>query len=231
MSGPAFPAAFLNAAGLNRQHVFALAELPAAVLDTLQPRPEERQLILLGHAGRRLWECVQAAKVAGGQPIDDYCRQTVARWFAEQLPGHGYRLPYPGDAPIGLQALGRLAGWHHASPFMVGVDGEWGSWFAYRAVILCDTDFPPSPRAERANPCLSCADQPCIAGCPAGAVGAPFDLARCSAERLRPASACAYDCLARQACPVGAEHRYADDQMRHVYGQSLAMLRTCAAGK
>jgi hypothetical protein len=30
---------------------------------------------------------------------------------------------------------------------------------------------------------------------------------------------------------VGAEHRYADDQMRHVYAQSLAMLRKYSAEK
>lgn len=231
MSDSVFPRAYFDRTGLNRQHVFTVAELPAEMVASLQPLPEERQLILLGHAGRRLWDCVQAAGGDSAQPIDDYCRRTVAGWFAEQLPGHRYRLPYPGDAPIGLQALGKLAGWHHASPFMIGVDGEWGSWFAYRAVILCDTDFPPSPVAERLNPCLSCADQPCIAACPAGAAGSPFNLARCSAERLGPASACAYGCLARNACPVGRQHRYADEQMRHVYGQSLAMLRQYTAGK
>lgn len=225
MNGQAFPAAFFAAAGLNRQHVFNLGELPADILGGLEPRPEERQLILLGHAGRHLWDCVQAAGLPGEHPIDDYCRQTVARCFAEQLPGTAYRLAYPGAAPVGLQALGTLAGWHHPSPFMIGVDRRWGSWFAYRAVILCATDFAPTPVVDHGSPCTDCREPPCIAACPAGAAGTPFNLQACADERLHEDSPCAYGCLARNACPVGSEHRYAEAQIRHSFALSLAMLR------
>lgn len=228
MSGAVFPGDSFTAAGLNRQHVFALANLPDDLRTGLQPQSDEQRLILLGHAGRRLWDCVQAAGAGGEHPIDDYCRQTIARLFAEHLPSHRYRLLYPGhgpNGPVGLQALGKLAGWHHASPFMVGIDAEWGSWFAYRAVILCTADFPPTPVVERRNPCLDCRDRPCIAACPAEAAGASFRLDRCIDERLRSASPCAYRCLARDACPVGAEHRYAEAQIRHSYARSLPMLR------
>lgn len=225
MNGHAFPAAFFAAAGLNRQHVFNIDELPADILGGLEPRPDERQLILLGHAGRHLWDCVQAAGLPGEHPIDDYCRQTVARCFAEQLPGTTFRLAYPGAAPVGLQALGTLAGWHHPSPFMIGVDRRWGSWFAYRAVILCATDFVPTAVVDHGSPCIDCREQPCIGACPAGAVGNSFDLPRCAEERLRPGSDCACGCLARNACPVGAEHRYDEAQIRHSFALSLQMLR------
>lgn len=225
MSGQPFPGAFFAAAGLNRQHVFNVGELPADLIAGLEPRPEERQLILLGHAGRQLWDCVQAAGLPGEHPIDDYCRQTVARFFSEHLPDRPYRLPYPGDTPVGLQALGTLAGWHHPSPFMIGVDRHWGSWFAYRAVILCATDFAPTATINHGSPCIDCREQPCIASCPAGAAGNRFDLPACADERLRPGSDCAYGCLARNACPVGAEHRYAEAQIRHSFALSLQMLR------
>lgn len=225
MNGQAFPAAFFAAAGLNRQHVFNLGELPADILGGLEPRPDERQLILLGHAGRHLWDCVQAAGLPGEHPIDDYCRQTVARCFAEQLPGTAYRLAYPGAAPVGLQALGTLAGWHHPSPFMIGVDRRWGSWFAYRAVILCATDFAPTPVVDHGSPCTDCREPPCIAACPAGAAGTPFNLQACADERLHEDSPCAYGCLARNACPVGSAHRYDASQTRHSFALSLAMLR------
>jgi hypothetical protein len=219
-----FPGDHFAATGLNHQHIFALADLPADLRTGLQPQPDEQRLILLGHAGRQLWDCVQAAGTGGQHPIDDYCRQTIARLFAEHLPGHRYRLLYPGKAPVNLQALGKLAGWHHTSPFMVGIDAKWGSWFAYRALILCTADFLPTPAIERRNPCLSCHSQPCIAACPAEAAGDPFRLDRCIDERLRPGSPCAYGCPARNACPVGAKHRYAETQIRHSYAQSLPML-------
>ena len=225
MSGAVFPGDDFAAAGLNRQHVFALADLPADLRAALPAQLDEQRLILLGHAGRRLWDCVQAAGTGGRHPIDDYCRQSIARLFAEHLPGHRYRLLYPGETPVGLQALGKLAGWHHASPFMVGIDGEWGSWFAYRALILCTADFPPTAAAERCNPCRDCHQRPCIAACPAEAAGDPFRLDRCIDQRLRPNSPCALACPARNACPVGAEHRYSSAQMRHAYALSLATLR------
>ncbi len=226
----ALPDAWLSARGLNRQAVFDLATLPADILAMLAPQADERQLILLGHGGRRLWDCVLESEIGGADPIDDYTQANLARWFAERLPGKRYRLLYPGNVPIGLQSLGRLAGWHHATPFMLGIDAHWGTWYAYRAVLLADTDFPAFSEVDRDNPCLSCAAQPCIAACPAQALGgAAFDLPACIAQRLRADSACAFACPARLACPVGPEHRYSSAQMAHSYGISLAMLREYAA--
>jgi len=225
MNAPAaFPGEFLDAAGLNRQHVFQIAGLPNEVLAPLELGTHDAQLILIGHAGRRLWECLGESGTPGQDPIDDYTVSTVRQWFAEHLPDHRYRIVYPGSGHIGLQQLGTLAGWHHPSPFMVGIDHHWGSWFAYRCAVLTDTCFPPTIPAERNSPCINCAGQPCIAACPAGATGDSFDLIACADERLRPASACALGCLARQACPVGTQHRYDEAQIRHSYSRSLTML-------
>ncbi len=223
---PPLPATDLAAAGLNRQHVFDLAALPDDIVARLDRQPGERQLILIGHGGRRLWECVQAANVSGPDPIDDYTIATLQHWFAAHVPNQRYRILYPGDAPIGLQALGQLAGWHSPSPFMVGVDAEWGSWYAYRAVVVADTDFCPSEAVHRSSPCATCQNPPCIAACPAGALtGGQFNVEFCSRYRLSPASPCALGCPARQACPVGAEHRYDEAQIQHSYSRSLAVLR------
>lgn len=220
------PGDFLNEAGLNRQFVFDLSQLPAEMLEGLEPASSERQLILLGHGGRRLWECVLAAGITSEHPIDDYSIRSVERWFAEHLPGHRYRILFPGERAIGLQALGKLAGWHHPSPIMVGVDREWGSWYAYRAVIMADTDFAPSVPEEQLSPCPTCDTQPCIGACPANALkDGEFNLDICSRYRLLPESACAHGCLARQACPVGSRHRYDDAQIRHSYSRSLAVIR------
>lgn len=231
----AFPADRLDDAGLNRQAIFARAALPADLLAALAaitgPDDGWRQLILVGHGGRRLWDCVQAAKIDSPHPIDDYTIRTIEHCFAARLPEHRYRLIYPGEHhPVGLQQLGRLAGWHQPSPFMVGVDGRWGSWFAYRAVILADTDFAPTPPEISASPCATCAEQPCLAACPADALrDGSLRLAKCVAFRQQPDSPCAYTCLARLACPVGAEHRYDEAQLHHSYSRSLAMIRHYAA--
>jgi len=224
------PAGPLAAAGLNRQHVFDLAALPAQITATLGATAGFRQLILLGHGGKRLWECVQAAGGAGGDPVDDHCARVVADWFSAELPGHRYRIVYPGSAPLPLQRIGALAGWHHPTPFMVGIDPEWGPWWAYRAVVLADTGFCPSLAVDRGSPCTSCQATPCITACPAAAMdGGRFALEQCIAYRMRDDSKCIHTCLARIACPVGSEHRYDDDQLRHAYSISLRTLRATAS--
>ena len=227
---PLLPSATLDAAGLNRQHVFDIADLPAEVAATLGDTTGFRQLILIAHGGRGLWDCIQAAGQAGEHPVDDYAVGIIRRWCADALPGRRTRLLYPGDAPVPLQRLGILAGWHHAAPFMVGVDITWGPWWAYRAALLADSDFCASRAVDRASPCAGCAKRPCISACPAGAMDAGrFALETCLAFRRQTASPCAFTCLARAACPVGAEHRYDAAQLRHSYGQSLTLARPAAA--
>lgn len=227
MSLPALD--LLMNAGLNRQHVFNLADLPAELVAPLQPAAHERQLILFSHAGRRLWECVQAEGIRSEHPIDEYSVRTVERWLAQTLPAARARFVFPqslGSQRIGLQRLGKIAGWHQPAPFMVGIDAVWGSWFAYRAAILTDTDLPASAPVDNGYPCKRCHDKPCIAACPANALaGGTFNLAACNAGRLAPDSACALGCTARSACPVGAEHRYDDSQIRHSAAGSLAAIR------
>ena len=215
-----FPDGPLNRQGLNRQAVFDVADLPADIRSNLAA--DSGQLILIGHGGKRLWDAVKAAGQPTGNPIDDFTVTTLERWFADFLPGKHYQILYPGDQPIGLQALGKLAGWHQPSPFMVGIDREWGSWFAYRAVVLADTNFQPTSAVERSNPCDSCPSKVCISSCPAGALNeAEFSLAKCLAYRQQPDSKCRFTCLARVSCPVGSEHQYSEEQLHHTYSISL----------
>lgn len=216
----------LDAAGLNRLHVFDLADLPADIGLPDDAHRHYRQLLLIGHAGRKLWSAVQQEQPTGPDPIDDFTQRHTRAWLAQAAPGAAHRFLYPGDHPVGLQRLGQLAGWHHPSPFMIGIDPVWGSWFAYRAAVLSETDFAPTPKAERISPCPTCASRPCIAACPADALqDGKFNLDACSTWRLRENSPCATSCLARLACPVGREHRYDTAQIRHSYGISLAWLQ------
>lgn len=228
-TAPVFPHQALDAAGLNRQAIIDLAALPAdlrARLAAVEPLDGYRQLILIGHGGPRLWTCVQAAGLDSPDPIDDYTRQTVHRCL-DALPGIRYHLLYPGECPLDLQRLGQLAGWHHPSPFMVGIDAHWGSWSAYRALLLANTRFPPTARTDHGHPCPDCTAKPCLPACPAGAIGAAgFNLAACLEYRKQPGSACRLSCQARLACPIGREHRYPDEQIAHSYAISLRMIET-----
>jgi len=222
-----FPGAALDRYGLNRQAVFDLADLPGDIVDSIAGGTTGyRQLILLGHGGRALWEAVRKSGIGGRDPIDDFTLRTIGQWMAECQPDNRYAILYPGPQPIALQRLGALAGWHHASPFMVGIDAEWGTWYAYRAVVLADTRFAPSPAVDRSSPCAGCQTRPCIAACPASAMAdGAFLLQKCVAWRKLDSSPCAITCLARVACPVGSDHRYTAEQLAHTYSISLQAIR------
>jgi len=226
-AGPHAPTfAALTRCGLNLHAVIDAAALPAAVHDALlrdfAPEHAARQVILIGNAGPTLWRSLQAAGAHGSDPIDDFSLRAVSDWFAAQCPGHRHTVLYPGERPVGLQALGRLAGWHHATPFKVGILPHWGSWFAYRVALLADTALPLTAPLASDSPCARCADRPCVTSCPAQAMAdGEFALARCIAQRRQPDSPCRSACPARDACPMGRDQRYDDDHVRHTYEASL----------
>jgi hypothetical protein len=220
------PFAMLDAQGLNLHAVFNMRDLPASILDTLPPQEHDyRQLLLIGHGGTLLWRRLALSGMTGEHPVDTFSRTRIAAWLEREHPGRAYCFVYPGPAPVGLQRLGELAGWHHASPFMLGVNQDWGSWFAYRAVVLADTHLDPTPPGQGPSPCDSCATHACVSQCPARALDQGYDLQACLDYRLQPDSACRDRCLARNACPAGAAHRYSDAQIGYHYGLSLKMVK------
>jgi hypothetical protein len=219
----------LNDVGLNLQAVLDLEALPAEMLAALRgrhdPHHRYRQLILIGHAGKTLWNAVKTSGIRSEHPIDEFSVKTVEQWFAAHFANRAHAVIYPGDSPLGLQALGKIAGWHHTSPLMIGIQQTWGTWYAYRVVVLADTDLPSTPVLNSESPCVSCANKVCIAACPADALaGGMFDLSKCLSYRKEASSHCKATCVARVTCPVGSEHRYDDEQLHHVYSNSLKMI-------
>lgn len=231
----------LNQAGLNCHAVFEIATLPTELRENLLaqcPQADHfQQLILLGHGGTTMWQALQEKNVeqqrgsamdrnSEEHPIDDFSIATVQRFLQTEWTGCAYEIVYPGSRTIGLQALGKQAGWHHQSPFMVGINAHFGSWFAYRVVVLANTQLALTPKIEIASPCSHCSDKVCIAACPAQALNdGQFNLNKCLDYRQQTASLCEKTCVARVACPVGEVHRYSEAQINYHYGRSINMIR------
>ncbi|MBC7173450.1 MAG: hypothetical protein H5U40_13505 [Polyangiaceae bacterium] len=213
--------------GLDLRAALEVSALPREMRAALrQSRPDEpdfRQMLIVAHAGRAFWQSLTASGIQSEDPVDDFTLRVIETWLATHLPGVRHRVLYPrGDCPLSLRALGALVGWHHASPFRIGILPEWGTWFAYRAVVLADSDFMPTVPVALESPCTACAQRVCVSRCPAGALtGDALDLQRCIAYRRLPGSPCRETCLARTSCPVGAEHRYTDEQLHYHYGRSM----------
>ncbi len=180
------------------------------------------QLLVFGHGGHSLWQHV---KIEGEDPIDQFSVSQLTR-FMERINCADYEFLYPGDH-LNLLDIGSQLGWYHISPMGIGINPQFGTWFAFRGVIAANTDYELSAKQTHDSPCVTCSDKPCVDACPVGAVQreGSFKLDRCITERTREGSGCAHQCLARNACPVGTEHQYTAEQIRYHYGRSLASIK------
>lgn len=221
---PVFHHEPLTEKGLNLHAIFNIKDLPGEFGDIQDS--SFSQLIILGHGGKKMWSELNKANIESENPVDDFSIKVATDYFRAQLPIHKFKIIYPGEDVIGLRVLGELAGWHHDSPFRIGVNREWGSWFAYRVVVLADTDYLPSEKWRDNSPCDACSEKPCISACPVDALSSgSLSLEKCIQYRKVDASLCANTCHSRCACNVGVQHRYTDEQLHYHYSVSLRMIK------
>ena len=235
------PSSLLNNAGLNCHAVFDIAALTPEVSELLIARCPQaasyRQLILIGHGGTAFWHALQASGMdltrnEVDHPVDDFTVSVIQDYLQSECAGADYEIVYPGSYTVSLQELGKLALWHHPSPFMVGINSTFGSWFAYRAVVLANTDLPATTPVHTESPCASCVAKPCINSCPAHALDdGQFNLQKCLSYRQQTDSACKTTCVARTSCPVASEHRYSEAQINYHYGRSMKVIEAFKMAK
>jgi hypothetical protein len=233
----------LSIQGLNLHAVFDLDKLPAELLDKLELSKEQKvhysQLILIGHAGRKLWtELVRSMpaiehssnhELIDDEPIDHYSHGHVTQFFKQRFSDSDYKVIFPTlvDTPfkLDLQALGQLAGWHQPSPMAIGINPEWGTWFAYRSVVLVNSQFATNFIQSTNSLCNTCDTKDCVSNCPAKAVNTNgFNLNACITYRKLKHSKCQDKCIARLACPVSTQNQYCTSQVRYHYLHSFKLI-------
>jgi hypothetical protein len=189
-----------------------------------------RTLVLIGNAGPALYEAFFAAgETTVDNPLDDWTRRILLP-IAERF---GARAAFPSDGPpwLPFQRWAMRAEGVKASPLGVLIHPEFGLWHAYRAALVFDRMLDLLPARFRAHPCDTCETRPCLTTCPVGAVTAQgYAVDNCAAHvASRDGKACrSIGCLARRACPVGADHLYPDRAMAFhmaafVRGRGLAI--------
>ncbi len=215
----------LESAGLN---LFSI--LASATIDEPGVPDNSESLLLIGSAGVDLWKKMPVSFLDRENPIDEYSRQRVAEILQRELPGEDCRILFPAaslsDPLPSLQKLGEIAGWHSPSPLGLGINEQFGLWFAYRAVVSVARPLTASRLDERPSPCVSCVEKPCVSSCPASAItfGRHPDLKSCVQFRAKSASPCAERCLSRLGCPVATQWRYSQEQLSYFYRRSLPTL-------
>jgi hypothetical protein len=181
-----------------------------------------RSIVVIGNIGGAIWDRFRAEEPSGPDPLDRWTRD-VLRPLAASF-GAGF--VHPSDEPFQpFQRWAQRADDVWQSPIGLLIHPEHGLWHAYRGAFL----FPEvvdglPPVGVRLSPCVTCADRPCLAGCPVGAFGPPldpggppaYDVGACAGHVRSGADPRCIDagCAARLACPVNVGGRYGSDQMR-----------------
>jgi len=181
-----------------------------------------KTVVMIGNAGPEMWR--QFARSTDVEQDSDPLDRWISRVVGEIAVGLAAVPLYPSEGPPyhPFQRWARRAEQVWPSPIGPLVHIEFGLWHAYRAALLFPVDLAyPRPRPAP-SPCDSCADKPCLQGCPVDAL-APggYDVAACAGHlgSGNGRDCLTGACLARRACPLGRSYHYLPDQahfhMRH----------------
>jgi len=175
-----------------------------------------RTLVLIGVAGRRGWDAFAASPEARDgvdHPLDRFGRRVIDALGAEL--GAVALYPFGGPPHWPFQRWALRAEPVHPSPIGALIHPTYGLWHSYRGALGFSQALDVPAFEASASPCDACRERPCLSACPVGAFSADgYDVAACAAHLKSPAGADCITggCLARRACPVGAEQAHRPDQ-------------------
>lgn len=187
-------------------------------------------ICLVGHGGGGFWPRFEAWRQLhpeAPEPLDDWSKSVIGPVAAL----FGGEAVFPSDRPWHpFQQWAMAAERLKPSPLGLLIHPEFGLWHGYRGAILFDAaalaklgvvePWKPddAPAGSSTHPCDSCESKPCLSACPVGAFSPDgFDVNSCRAYLTTDAGGegcMTTGCLARDACPVGREHRYGAAQIR-----------------
>jgi hypothetical protein len=180
---------------------------------------QARTVVLLGNIGGSIWPAFSAWHSKRGRdvanPLDAWSVDII-RPVAQSLGGQAY---FPSEKPWQpFQQWAMRGEGLKASPLGVLIHPHYGLWHGYRGAIGFAERIGESSIPFERHPCDDCVEKPCLATCPADAVRATvFDVPACRSHIRSPAgkAGCMLSgCIARNACPIGVEHRYPLEQLQ-----------------
>lgn len=185
-------------------------------------------VVLISHMGSSLWPAFREWQAGqsdrgGSDPLDAWSKAVIGPVAAAL----GATAWYPSDPPWQpFQQWAMRAEGLRPSPLGILIHPQFGLWHGYRGALGFAHALGQIDQPKGAHPCDDCQDRPCLSTCPVTAVAVSgFDVASCRTHLRTTAgdqTCMTVGCLARAACPVGAEYRYVDDQLRfHMDALSL----------
>ncbi|MEM7169003.1 MAG: hypothetical protein AAF530_02465 [Pseudomonadota bacterium] len=178
--------------------------------------PPAQTVVLLGNVGSSIWpQFSHSTEALDGQPdpLNRWSTRVIGE-MAEALGGVPH-YPFGGPPYVPFLRWAQRAEPVFSSPLGMLIHPVYGVWHAYRgALAFAETIQLPLAR-EADSPCESCRDRPCLSACPVSAFGqGPYRADDCAAHIATPAGVDCLEqgCLARRACPIGADFLYLADQ-------------------
>lgn len=210
----------LSAAGLDIVHPFDVSKYNEAI----QGHPRLSVLPLFGRPTalgfliantRALWPRFRSeyrARVGlqeARHPLDRYVTEAITACTSVIIHRHEIRFSHEGgDRLVSMLHAAEASGFAQRGPVHLAIHKTYGPWFGLRAIIAIDLEGPPTP-----SPSLPCT------GCSAPCKDA---LAR-AMEGVENKSW--RDWLAvRDACPVGRQSRYSEEQLLYHYTKDRVAL-------
>ena len=175
-----------------------------------------RTIVLIGMTGRAGWQAFAAspeAREGNDHPLDRWSRRVIDALACDLNAVALY--PFGGPPHWPFQQWARRAEPIHFSPIGLLIHPTYGLWHSYRGALGFWQALDVPAFEASASPCDSCRERPCLGACPVGAFSAGgYDVDVCAEHLRSPAGAdcMTSGCLARRACPVGAEHAHGAEQ-------------------
>jgi hypothetical protein len=197
------------------------------------PGHPARYLLLVGNAGpamHRVFFETMGSAPSGRHPLDTWTSGVIEP-LAASMGAHAL-FPFGGPPWFPFQRWAARAEGLKASPLGILIHPEYGLWHAYRAALLFDRSIGGPDPQSLGFPCESCAERPCLATCPVGAISSQgYEVDRCAThvgsaagENCRLAG-----CIARRACPVGRGFEYSANALQFHMKAFLAGRNSSAA--
>ena len=177
-------------------------------------------VVLVGNVGGAMWPAFDAGRRAEVDALDGWTERVLNEIIAQLVTDYVDVAPlYPFGGPPyhPFQRWAMRAEPVFPSPIGPLIHPDHGLWHAYRAALAFGDRLDIPERPERANPCDTCRDKPCLSSCPVGAFTAgSYDVRGCANHlTTKEGDTClAQGCLARRSCPVGRENAYDETQAR-----------------
>ncbi len=176
--------------------------------------PRARGVVVVGSAGRDLWEGLRASSEGGvwwesAHPLDDFVGRLLDRVdvaLGRARIGSRRFEPRLDESPentLDFRALGEIAGLGSVGPFGLVIHPAHGPWWALRGAWL--VDVPAEEPTAHPAPCAGC-HAPCLGP-------------------TRPEGVLLATLSVRGRCIVGQASRYSDEQVAYHYDRDATVTK------